>query len=41
MIQICVPNKKNSRKKTNVTFLNFFFKCNDYEHQNTQYFLYY
>ncbi len=40
MFQICVPNQKSSRKKK-CYVLETFSKCNDYEHQNTQYSWYY
>jgi len=33
---MCVLDKK-FKKQISVTFFKFFSKCNDYEHQNTQY----
>jgi hypothetical protein len=38
MFQICVPNQKVQRKKIGSYVFQFFSKCNDEEHQNTQYF---
>jgi hypothetical protein len=37
MLQICVPNQKVQKKNRYYVFETFL-KCNDYEHQNTQYF---
>jgi len=36
MFQICVPNQKLQGKKQALCFETLK-KCNDYEHQNTQY----
>ncbi len=40
MFQICVPNQKIQGKKQMLHSW-IFFKCNDWEHQNTQYSWYY
>jgi hypothetical protein len=38
MFQICVPNQKVKGKVAICYIPKTFFKCNDWEHQNTQYY---